>query len=394
MNVTEKIHQLLWNKRYVRIPEDIAPPNVEYVIIKDLTLEDRNLHSFVRKRELESARKQGVPTEAELVAEAKKVGLWTAEDDLVLSKADEHLAVLKADLAKQKSLARKKLLQLDIDQIEERKRSVISKKNEYYINSADYYAAEVAGYFLIRRVIFDIDEQPLFHTDSLLLHFKRSHLAFLIFLTNEVLSEGLMPMDEIREVARHPEWRLTWTLQRENLPGVFNKPVGDFNLNQKFLIYWSRVYDSAFESTEPPDIEIINDDDKFDEWLINKDLTNKEDSQARKLGLKDHQERLQLLDGEYVEVCNCGAKAKNVGKGLGEKMLHAATCLYGTYRRYTKQEREQIASQTYSRNSDRIRNLIDKEQQAIIENGIVEEQHLRGKKSRHLLGMKTDVVKL
>lgn len=394
MSVQEKIQQLLWDKRYLAIPSDIAPPSLEYILIRDMKVEDRNLHTFVRKRELEIARQQGVLTEAELMLEAKKVGLWTESDDLVLSKADDHIEFLKSELARQKFLARKKSLQADIDKTLEKKHSTLSKKNEYFVNSADYYASEAAATALLRRVVLNLDGSQLFPTDESLLLFKRDYYPFIIFLTNAVLSEGVWEIDEIREVARSPEWRLTWSLQRENLPGIFDRSVGDLTLNQKLVIYWSRVYDSALESSEAPPIDIINDDDKFDEWLANRELSSKEDSESKKLGRNDHQEKMQSLDGEYSEACNCGVKTKNIGKGLGERIPHARTCTYGIFRRYTREEKSQVASQVYSRNSDRVRNLIDQEQQAVIERGELQEQHLRGQKSRHILGMKTDVTSI
>lgn len=394
MSVQEKIQQLLWNKRYVQIPAEYMQDGCEYIIVKDMTVEDRNLYSFVRRKELELARKQGVRTEAELLSEAKVVGLWNAEDDLVMAKADEHIAFLEGEQKKQKFLARKKSLQVQIDATLEKKRATQSKRHEYFINSAEYYASEVAANMLVRRVVFDINDKPLWSDDQSFLHSKTHYPHFLMFITNEVLSEGVMPIDEIREIARYPEWRLTWVLQRENLQVIFNRTVGDLTINQKLLIYWSRIYDSAFESAEPPSSDVINDDEKFDEWMSNRELSDKETGETKRLGAKDHNERMQVLDGEYSETCNCGAKTKNAGKGLGERTPHMMTCPWGTFRRYTQQEREQIARQTYSRNSDRVRTLIEKEQQTVVESGVIEEHHLRGTKTRHILGMKTDVVSM
>jgi len=394
MSIHEKIHQLLWDRRYVRIPDDICVPEIEYVLIKDMNIEDRNLYSFVRSKELELARKQGVQTEVEILAEARKAGLWTDQDELILEKADEHIAFLKAEQSKQKFLARKKSIELDIESTIKKKNISQTKRNDYFINSAEYYASEVAASTLIRRLIYTIDNNLLWPTDESFLNFKRDYIGFIIFITNEVLSEGLWPTDELREIARNPEWRLTWVLQKEDLPSIFNRTIGDLTLNQKLVIYWSRVYDSAFESTEPPSMEIINDDEKFDEWLANREISEKEKHNESRISTKDHQERMQVLDGEYSEICNCGAKAKNIGKGLGERMQHTNVCPYGTFKRYSYDEREKIAKQMYARNSDRVRTLLEQEQQAVIANGEIEEQHLRGTKTRHVLGMKTDVVSL
>jgi hypothetical protein len=392
MSAQEKLQQILWDRRYLQVPEEYAPPGVDYVLIKDMTIEDRNIYAFVRRKELELARKQGVKTESELLIDAKNIGLWNAEDDLVLAKADEHIEFLESEQKRQKFLARKKSLQVQIDSILEKKRLTQSKRNEYFINSAEYYASEVAACTLIRRVICNLDGTLFWPNDTSFLFSKQTNLAFIIYLTNEVLSEGILPIDEIREMARYPEWRLTWVLQRENLHTIFNRTVGDLTINQKLLIYWSRIYDSAFESAEPPSADVVNNDEQFDEWLANKELSQKDTSENKRLGAKDHNERMQLLDGEYSETCNCGAKAKNIGKGLGERTRHTQTCPWGTFRKYTQAEREQVARQTYARNTDRVRTLLDKEQQTIIEKGEIEEHRLRGTKTRHILGMKTDVV--
>jgi hypothetical protein len=392
MSVQEKIQQLLWDRRYFEIPEEYAPQGVDYVLIKDMTTEDRNLYAFVRRKELELARKQGVKTESELLADAKSVGLWTPEDDFVLTKADEHIEFLESEQKRQKFLARKKSIQVQIDSTIEKKKLAQSKRNEYFINSAEYYASEVAAGTLIRRVVLNIDGTPFWPTDESYLFSKQNNLGLIILITNEVLSEGILPIDDIREVARYPEWRLTWVLQRENLHTIFNRNIGDLTVNQKLLIYWSRIYDSAFEATEPPSVDVVNNDEQFDEWLANRELSQKDTSDTKRLGTKDHNERMQLLDGEYSETCNCGAKTKNIGKGLGERIPHMQTCPWGTFRRYTPNEREQIARQTYARNSDRVRTLLDKEQQMVVEKGEIEEHRLRGTKTRHMLGMKTDVV--
>lgn len=394
MSVQEKIQQILWDRRYFCVPDEYAMPGIEYVIIKDMTIEDRNLYTFVRRKELELARKQGVKTEVELLADAKSVGLWNAEDDLIVAKADEHIAFLEAEKKNQKFLARKKSLQVQIDSTLEKKRATQLKRNEYFINSAEYYASEVAANTLIRRVVLNVDGCVLWPTDTSFLFSKQNHLNFVIYITNEVLSEGILPIDEIREMARYPEWRLTWVLQRENLLGIFNRSIGDLTINQKLLIYWSRIYDSAFESPEPPPSDVINDDDKFDEWLANRELADKDKTEHKRLGAKDHNENMQMLDGEYSETCNCGAKNKNIGKGLGERMQHAISCSWGVFRKYTQEEREQVARQTYSRNTDRVRNILDQEQQTVIAQGEIQEHQLRGTKTRHMLGMKTDVVSI
>ena len=195
------------------------------------------------------------------------------------------------------------------------------------------------------------------------------------------------------EVARYVDWLLLWTLSRENLDGLFNRPIADINFNQKLLIYWSRVYDSAFEDPKPPDQDIIEDDGKFDDWLANRDLERKEEKEGRKNknSVFHHQEQMIVLDGEFIETCTCGVGPQNK-VGLGLKKPHQVECLYGQWRPYTRLEKDELADQVYGRNSKNIRRYIDKEQDRVLRAGMVQEQHLRGTHSRKILGANTNVI--
>jgi len=378
----------------VLFPQELeVPDGLEYVVLKDLSLDDRNYYLFIRDLEEAKARKEGVPTEGELMEKARAAGYWTKDDDDIQERADEHIAFLEAEfVARAKFKSRQNIIKLQLEDAHAKKEYVIRKRNELRQRSAEYLAHEIASFMMLRRVALRPNSELLLPDDYTYLHFKEEYIVFMFFLIQEMMSEGALDIVDIREMARSTEWRLTWSLSRENLPALFNRTIGDLNINHKMLIYWSRVYDSAFESTETPDDEVINDDMRFDEWLANRDLGRREDHSDSKTA--QCQEHGQVLDGEYVEKCVCGAKAYNHGKGLGERRIHADHCLYGTFQRYTQQEKEATARRVYGRNSKNIRKLIDTEQQRVLQKGEIEEQHLRGKKTRAMLGMPTKVIKI
>lgn len=392
MTVQDNINRILWDRRPVVFPQDMeVPEGIDYVIIRDLSLEDRNHYLVIRDLEERKARLEGVPTEGELLDAARQAQYWTQVEDDIESKADDHIAFLKADFdAKKKFRSRQNIIKLQIEDAEAKKAWVQRKRNEFRVNSCEYLAHEIAALQLLRRVVLHPDSSPVFPTEKSLMDAKRDYFQWTYFLLNEVMNEGSLEITTLREIARSTEWRLIWTLSRENLPAIFDRPVGGLTLNQRLLIYWSRVYDSAFESPEPPDKEVIEDNDMFDQWLANRDLNHKEEKTGGKLN--EHQEQGHLLDGEYIETCTCGAKALNKGKYLGEKTLHDASCLYGTWHRYTPAEREAKARRVYGRNAKGIRKLIDQEQNNVLERGLVQEQDLRDKKTRGLLGMKNNVI--
>jgi hypothetical protein len=392
MTVQDKINKLLWDRRCVVFPSDMEiPDGLEYVMLLDLTLEDRNRYIMVRDLEERKNRAMGVPTEGELLDNARAGGYWGDVETEIESHADEHLAFLEAEFnAKKKFKSRQNIIKKQIEDTIAKQEWVKRKRNDFRMNSAGYLAHEVASFSMLRRVAMKSDETPLFPDDQTFLRYKKEYPELVYFLLNEVITEGPLETHVLRQIARSPEWRLVWTLSRENLSSVFGRPSGDLTLNQRMVTYWSRVYDSAFESHEPPEHGTIDDDDLFDQWLANRDLGETE-SAKRDNAINCH-ERGQVLDGEYVEQCTCGAKMRNKGKYLGERERHAPDCLHGTWHRYTPEEKAVHSQRIYGRNSNHVRNLIDKEQEQVLNQGVVEEQDLRGKNTRQLLGMKSNVI--
>lgn len=390
MSVQDKINRILWDRRIYTIPSSVdRPTNMDHVIFRDPSLEDRNFYLFIRETEELRARSQGVSTEGELIENARQGGYWTHEDEEIEAKSEDHLSFLRSEFeAKKKFKARQNIIKFQIDDVLAKQEQVTKKKNEFRFNSAEYMAHEIAVFALLRRVLLDLDGKLLLTSEDTFLFFKQNYPSLLYVLVQEMMSEGLLEIVDIREIARSVEWRLIWVLSKENLPSVFGRQIGDLTLNHRLLIYWSRIYDSAFESTEPPDHSIINDNEQFDNWLANRDTGSK-----IKTVNSEHQEYGRILDGYYIENCSCGMKAKNKGKGLGERTPHADTCLYGVWKAYTEEERQAEAEKIYKKNSNVIRKTMDNEQEKVLKRGVVEEHNLRDKKSRELFGLESKIIK-
>lgn len=390
MSVQEKINKILWNRRVVFLDDAIERPNnINYVFLKDITLEDRNFYLLIKEVEYNKARKDGVPSEIDNLENARLQGYWSKDDDDIEANADKHIAFLESEFeAKKKFKSRQNIIKVQIEDAQAKKKWVARKRSEFRLSSAEYLAHEIASFALLRRLVLDENHQLLLRDDSTFLQYKNQYVIFLYFLIQEIMNEGVFSITDIRDIAKSTEWRLIWTLTRENLSSLFNRPIGDLTLNHKLLIYWSRIYDSAIESTNPPNVETIQSNDLFDDWLANRDMGNNKDKNDK----SDCQERGQILDGEYIETCTCGAKDKNKHQYLGEKTTHTNSCLYGTWHKYTAEEKQLKANQVYNRNSKGIRQLIDNEQENISKRGLVEEQHLRNKKTRDLLGLKTKII--
>jgi hypothetical protein len=384
----------MWNKRYIVVPDTIdGPIGVDAIILYDPTVEDRNNYLFHKEREEVRNRKLEVPTEGDVFAAAKKADYWTEDDELILREADDHIQYLEHELSKKGFPARRRQIESQIQATKEKQLQVKSKEVALKVQTAEHLAHEIASTHMLISLVKTLDDQPLWETEEEFVECNNQYPAFVQFLIYEMLSEGVWEIPEIREIARAPEWRMFWVLQRNNLPGLFERPVGDLNVNQKLLVYWSRIYDSALEGMEPPEEDVINDDDRFDEWLANRDLERKEskESARRPNSSHHHQEQMMVLDGEFVEECKCGLGHQK-GVPLGRRQRHASDCRYGTWRNYTQQEKDALASQIYGRNNAAMRKYLVKEQDKVVRHGVVKEQDLRDKTSRKILQSNVNIT--
>ena len=391
----DKISSILLDRRYVLLPKKIKKPeNCDFVIIKSPSAEEKAFLSFVEKNALESAIDDGVLKELELFELAKSAGLWTEEDAKILANIDSHISFLQNQFDKEKFQAKKNIIKKQITSAKETKEKTLAKSIDFRGKSAEYLAGEIKIYQSIITLTFNKFNEKVWKSEEQFLNDRVEYSDFITFIANEIMSEGYIGEKQIREIARSNEWRIMWILGKDNPSSIFNKKISDFDANQKVLCYWSKVYDSAFEDPNRPSDEIVNDDYEFDLWMANRHLSNEEERKDQKSKIKtsgNHHEYANILDGEYIEVCTCGAE-KQKPKGLGERTPHANTCLYGTWKYFSQEEKDAIADQINNRNSPQVKAILNKEQEKISTSGVIEEQTLRDKKSRLKLGAQNNVV--
>ena len=117
-------------------------------------------------------------------------------------------------------------------------------------------------------------------------------------VTNIMLDETLTT-SHIREIARTEPWRAFWGIKKE---GVFGGSVFQMTDEQKSLILFSKMYESAYEHPECPGEEVIKDDDLFDGWLISQQREQEKDRKERQLDnkLKTQNDKLAKADEVFL----------------------------------------------------------------------------------------------
>ena len=181
------------------------------MVLRDLTVEDRNLYLFIKTTEEQRSIREGVPSEKELMANAREGGYWGQLEDDIEAKSDDHLAFLQAEFeAKKKFKARQNIIKTQIEDTIAKKEAVSKKRTEFRMNSAEYAAHEFAALAMLRRVACDLFNQEIFKDEQEFIIYKQGYLIFLYFLVQEMMNEGMLPTKDIRAIAKSTEWRLIW----------------------------------------------------------------------------------------------------------------------------------------------------------------------------------------
>ena len=218
MSVSDKINAMLWNRRYVQIPNGIhAPDDMYSFLVRDATLSDRNYYAHMRDIEMSKCSALSVPTEGQIFEDARLGGYWTDEDQMILDETKDHLTMLNGQLDVKGFAARKKMIRGQILRAEKKFSDVLEKEYELKALTSEYRSHEVACYAFARRVICCDNDELLWPTDQAFIEFRDEYPSLVHFIVHDLLAEGAWDMIDIREIARSPEWRLIWCLRRNCL---------------------------------------------------------------------------------------------------------------------------------------------------------------------------------
>ena len=133
------------------------------------------------------------------------------------------------------------------------------KKNTFFYLTRENYALTIKNQYLIAMRVFRLNGQPVWN----LTNFQEKESLLL----QEIIAFSRLhyiSTSQLRELARSEPWRSYWWIDKN----VFGKSPIKLSDTQKLLIVFSKMYDSAYENTDRPPEEIINDDDAFDGWML------------------------------------------------------------------------------------------------------------------------------
>lgn len=229
----------------------------------------------------------GVYTEEDISFLLQEIGIWTDKEESNLNKQIEILEQMKIDYYDNFFFAsRKEKIKRAIHLKNVEINDMYSVKN--YLRDYTCESAKNEAYFLS---LFSKYENP-----------SRVYKKYASAIGKE---------SDLRDLYFNNTWRLIWSASKE-ASSIFGLNLNYLNDNQLILIYWSKLYDSIYESTEAPPSDVIKDQIAVDGWLA---------KQAKK--------RAAEQKGKVVEDSKCGENFVMVSNRDEAKELNRLNSLEG-----------------------------------------------------------------
>lgn len=400
-DITEVLDAIAWAHR-------IVPTNEGQYIFRPLTLQDRNISNHIHTEALRVGKLDGLKTKEELKKQALQKGVWKVHFDNDLKVMQEELAAAMQEQERLEDQVRvKKARNLPTALITLRKRTEflrqtteqleITQSSCIELPSLEYFAEQRRAHFAIAQCTLcypGMARKWQSYNDLL----EESNTSLVHQLINAYYRQTIADEKTIRAAARSVVWRIKWAGSKKNggVKTLFGRDMYDLTLDQFRLVYWSQIYDSAYEAMEPPTDEQIADDKLFDDWLDvqaekRKQAKNKAELDKKLSKTKDGQEVGMTVNGFFSNECTCGIKEKGREARLAR---HANSCPNGVFFYYDENNKKKLqeVEQIQSANPEHVRKLLAREQEYVAKKGVVQEQDLRRDDTRAVLGMPTKLI--
>ncbi len=300
-DIESVINELLIGKRIIYTDIEWAPA----LICRGFTGEEKLFSDIRYKEALDEARTLGIMTEKELLKQLQENEVWTKAHEMQIIATSTKIKKLGKQMIGLKwKLAQKRNKIQQIKDLKEKKKNLQTKKSSLTYNCAERFAEEKKYHWHIHKVILNLEGIPLWKTYDDYLNTNREDVLCIIY---SYIDQFNLSIPQIRSIARSPTWRVYWK-SCQNSRDLFNKPMCDLDQNQILLIYWSRIYDSAYEAYEPPDTRTVNSDELFYAWLDEQSKEVKKSRANRKASKKGGKTGANVKQESFVMTDEEGAK--------------------------------------------------------------------------------------
>lgn len=214
--------------------------------------------------------KSGAIPEKELLEEAIKRKIWSPLQETSIEAIAQYIVALQKQLDSQSTKYNSILIDDLKKKIHEAQIKLFDLRNkrlqitQYSIESmALIYRRD----YIIRQITYikvNNKYRKLFNS-PLINHINID--AFITYLSELYYNDYVISLKDMRELARTSPWRVYYKAATTSGGQLFPNKIFNYTIEQTDLLYWSAIYDYAYENSERPIDAIIDNDDRFNEWL-------------------------------------------------------------------------------------------------------------------------------
>lgn len=274
---TEILRRILNRQFYIELPVKDGVYTVKYI---DPSGDIIALADFEYKK-IWRLNEGVVPTIEQTVQQLKDRGSWSDKLDADLEKAHKDLKNIRLEIDSNKYFkSRQETLIKMSDLLQKRIDKLHKDKYAFVGMSLEALCGKLKKRVIVRKCACILEDPKLIEDPNV-----TDDLAVLIEEEDARITERI-----IRELARSQPFRGIWKTSQETGTSLFAHSCSEMTDLQLALISWALIYDYAYTCSDAPDIDIINNDDKFDAWY-----------QAR--GSKDGSaSKIETKNGDFNEI--------------------------------------------------------------------------------------------
>ncbi len=257
------LESIISNKRLTRLE---FSDDVEFVVFSFPKAQDLLLNRYMREKALIEAKREGLPTLEEAEGLADRV--VTQEDKDKIKDLKEQIKGQEAVLERTAIDARKDQIRENIDRLKVQLEELQIRVNNLLYMSQERKADEESFLFLAWASTYAVTGEHFWKTFDTFEEETRQDLRNSLFDEFTKFNAGI-PSKSIRFLARHSLWRIRYTAATKMGQQLFHDGLVDLTPDQLSLLYWSNYYQSIFEMLpdDQPSPDVIDDDDKLDEYM-------------------------------------------------------------------------------------------------------------------------------
>lgn len=268
------LDRIMWGRRYATVHDGNGKPHT--CIVKDLELQDRVWIDFIYKQALAEGKSKGLLSSGELAVFLEKSGVWTKKDEKEIQNLKRSIHKINEALEDPETTKRER--QISEKMLAAAEKALYEKevdRNKHFNMSAESFAASERVNAVIFSMLYSTERERYWKTwDDFR---EETDNIFIGNATTQVFKRADVTVAKLRKIARSSSWRFKWTAYK-NSGDLFGKPLAELTQDQDALVYWSQVYDAAYESLDRPPEEVIQDDAALDKWF---------DEQAKQRKIKE-----------------------------------------------------------------------------------------------------------